>query len=265
MINESKLLNSIQLALDVAGLEPTVGTAADGTNSLISLLRAALAKEKDEKKQHLINAGISALSMIPFADVLKVLKIRKISKPATKAAIKGIRYGKHQAKGYKKYIDKDDIEEKDNYKKYIENSKFDTLYEQYSAYNNNEIEIELDFQDADTPEELLKYFKRAPSQIYDQLQEYFDPEKEEYILWVIVNYDDEKFNDKERLYDIFTKEISQHNPFDDFDNKLFEEGGFAFNTIYTLDTDEYARDIADYEAEARDPYGYRGLSKSDFL
>ena len=80
MINESKLLNSIQLALDVAGLEPTVGTAADGTNSLISLLRAALAKEKDEKKQHLINAGISALSMIPFADVLKVLKIRKISK-----------------------------------------------------------------------------------------------------------------------------------------------------------------------------------------
>ena len=132
MINEGKLLNKIQLALDVAGLEPTIGTFADGSNSLISLLRAAASKEKDSRKQHLINAGISAISLIPFADVIKLLKLRRLSKPATKAAIKGIRGVKTASKGYKNYSDGDDVNQlPDNeFKKYSENTKFGKLYEE---------------------------------------------------------------------------------------------------------------------------------------
>jgi len=87
----SKTLNTLQGALDIAGIEPTIGTAADGANTVISLLRAAAADEKDQQKKHMINAGISAVSMIPFADVIKLLKLRKVSKPATKLAVKGAR------------------------------------------------------------------------------------------------------------------------------------------------------------------------------
>lgn len=87
------MLDKVQTALDVAGIEPTVGTAADGANTIISLLRAAAAEEKDIKKKHLINAGISAVSMIPFADVVKLLKL----KPARKLAVKGARAAKKAA------------------------------------------------------------------------------------------------------------------------------------------------------------------------
>jgi len=86
-------LDKIQTALDVAGIEPTVGTAADGANAVISLLRAAAADEKDGKKKHLINAGISAVSMVPFADVVKIFKF----KPARKLAVKGARAVKKAA------------------------------------------------------------------------------------------------------------------------------------------------------------------------
>ena len=79
----SNLLNIIQTALDVAGLEPTIGTVADGANTLISGLRAATAKEPDEKKKHIINMGISAVSMLPFGDVAKLVKIRSLRKPVT--------------------------------------------------------------------------------------------------------------------------------------------------------------------------------------
>ena len=91
-------IDKLQGALDVAGLEPTVGTVADAGNSVISLLRAAIAKEKDQKKKHLLNAGISAVSLIPGADIIKALKLRKASKPLTKTAIKGIRAGQQAAK-----------------------------------------------------------------------------------------------------------------------------------------------------------------------
>ena len=91
IIIEEKAIDQIQTALDIAGLEPTVGSVADGANIIISLLRAAANKEKDKRKEHLINAGISAISLIPFADVIKLLKLRKIGKTATKAGISGAR------------------------------------------------------------------------------------------------------------------------------------------------------------------------------
>jgi len=124
VIEESfaKTLNVIQTALDVAGLEPTIGAFADGSNAVISALRAAASKEKDDRKKHLINAGISTLSIIPFADVLKIFKIRKLGVPATKAAIKGIRAGKVAAKGYKNYKD-------DGYEAQLK--KFDSEYKKY--------------------------------------------------------------------------------------------------------------------------------------
>ena len=91
---ESQALNVLQGALDIAGIEPTVGTLADGSNSLISLLRAAAAKTSDNRNKHLINAGISAISLIPFADLIKFTKLRHISKPLTKSAIAGARIAK---------------------------------------------------------------------------------------------------------------------------------------------------------------------------
>jgi hypothetical protein len=97
--NQSKL-DQLQAALDVAGFEPTIGTGADATNTVISGLRAALAKEPDERKKHLLNAGISAISLIPFADVIKLVNIRKLGKPATRLVTQGARnartWGKQQ-------------------------------------------------------------------------------------------------------------------------------------------------------------------------
>lgn len=93
VINEG-VIDSIQTALDIAGLDPSIGTVADGANSLISLLRSAIAKEPDQRKKHLLNAGISAVSMIPFADVIKALKLRnvpKLGKTLTKGAVAGAR------------------------------------------------------------------------------------------------------------------------------------------------------------------------------
>lgn len=94
-------IDKLQGALDIVGLEPTVGTVADAGNSVISLLRAALAKEKDQKKKHMINAGISAVSLIPGADIIKALKLRKLSKPLTKTAIGGLRAGREAAQKMK--------------------------------------------------------------------------------------------------------------------------------------------------------------------
>lgn len=118
----SEALNKIQIALDIAGLEPTIGILADGSNAIISTLRAVASKEKNTRKKHLINAGISALSVIPFGDVLKILKLRKVSKPATKLAIKGIKAGKVTAKGYKDYTSDHEHGKKfdSEYKRYLE-------------------------------------------------------------------------------------------------------------------------------------------------
>ena len=85
----SNNLDKLQLALDVAGIEPTVGMVADGANAIISTLRAAVAladKDNDTAKKHAINAGISAISLIPFADVVKLVKVRDLRKPAVMAA-----------------------------------------------------------------------------------------------------------------------------------------------------------------------------------
>jgi hypothetical protein len=90
-------IDKLQGALDVAGLEPTVGTIADAGNSVISLLRAALAKEKDQRKKHMINAGISAVSLIPGADLIKALKLKKLGKAPTKAVIGGLKAGRKAA------------------------------------------------------------------------------------------------------------------------------------------------------------------------
>ena len=80
-----------------------------------------MAKENDDRKRHLINAGISSLSMIPFGDVLKILKIRKLGKPATKMAIKGIRSGKLAARGYKDFKGKNKPEHNTSeYRKYLD-------------------------------------------------------------------------------------------------------------------------------------------------
>lgn len=99
-LEEMSKLDQLQAALDIIGFEPTVGTAADATNTVISSLRAALTKEPDQRKQHIINAGISAISLIPFADVIKLLKLRKLGKTPTRAAISGARnvktFGKQQ-------------------------------------------------------------------------------------------------------------------------------------------------------------------------
>lgn len=96
-------LDKFQAALDIAGIapDPLIGTTADGMNALISTLRAASAKTGDDRKKHLINAGISAISVIPMADVIKVLKLRHLSKPLTRLAIKGTRYGRDIQKLHK--------------------------------------------------------------------------------------------------------------------------------------------------------------------
>jgi hypothetical protein len=95
---EQNNLDKVQAALDIIGFDPIVGTAADATNTVISSLRAALSEETDERKKHIINAGISAISMIPFADVIKVAKLHKVNHTVAKAAVKGARavkdYGK---------------------------------------------------------------------------------------------------------------------------------------------------------------------------
>ena len=75
-------LDKLQVALDVIGFEPTVGTTADAANSVISALRSAAAiarRDGDTAKQH-------AISMVPFGDVAKIAKLRKLRKPAIKIA-----------------------------------------------------------------------------------------------------------------------------------------------------------------------------------
>lgn len=68
----SGMLDSVQTGLDGVGVvEPT--PFADGTNSIISLIRAATDPER--RGEHLTNAGISALGIIPYiGDLAKGLK-----------------------------------------------------------------------------------------------------------------------------------------------------------------------------------------------
>jgi len=98
-----KAIDTFQAALDIAGIapDPVIGTSADGINSMISLLRAKAAKTSDDRKKHLINAGISAISIIPMADIIKVLKLKQISRPLTKCTIHGCKYVRRLHKAHK--------------------------------------------------------------------------------------------------------------------------------------------------------------------
>ena len=96
-VNERVSLDTIQSALDIAGLEPTIGTGADIVNTIISGLRAAFSKTSDERNKHILNTAISGVSVLPFGDIMKLLKLRK-SKKVAKLAIKGARGLKSLAK-----------------------------------------------------------------------------------------------------------------------------------------------------------------------
>lgn len=95
-----KAIDALQAALDLAGLEQTMGIFADLSNTLIYSFRsakAALSGKNKVAKQHLLDAGISAIAILPFADVIKILRLRKVPKLA-KATIKGARATKNYAK-----------------------------------------------------------------------------------------------------------------------------------------------------------------------
>jgi hypothetical protein len=100
LLKEYNAVDALQNALDIIGIDPIIGTGADAANVLISTLRSALAKTSDEKQKHIINAGISAISLIPFADIIKLLKLRKSPKLA-KPAIAGARALKTAASSVK--------------------------------------------------------------------------------------------------------------------------------------------------------------------
>ncbi len=106
VVTESNAIDKLQGALDVVGFIPflAAGEVADASNTVISGLRAALAKEPDERKRHIINAGISAVSLLPFADVIKVLKLRKLGglgRTVAKKGIQGVRTARAYAKTQK--------------------------------------------------------------------------------------------------------------------------------------------------------------------
>lgn len=92
MLNESatlnKNLNKIQAALDIAGFVPTIGNVADALNVIVSGLRAAYSNTTDERKKHIINAGISAIFLVPFANIISFFGLRK-NKPLARYAISG--------------------------------------------------------------------------------------------------------------------------------------------------------------------------------
>ncbi len=78
-------LDKIQTTLDAVGVaEPT--PFADGSNAVISLVRAAT--EPGRRKEHLSNAAISAISVIPYVgDLAKASKYgSKAAKPTSTAA-----------------------------------------------------------------------------------------------------------------------------------------------------------------------------------
>lgn len=95
----NKFLDIVQTGLDIAGVEPTIGTGADAANGIISVLRAASTKEPDQRKKHLFNAAISVISLIPGADLVKLLKARKATRPLAKAALAGAKTLRSYKKG----------------------------------------------------------------------------------------------------------------------------------------------------------------------
>ena len=105
VIDRMTPMDKFQAALDIIGLDPsqTAGLVADSANLIISIGRFlfnALRGEKSEVKRHAINAAISAISIIPGADIVKVLKLRtlartgKAGKAAAKAGVGALRQAK---------------------------------------------------------------------------------------------------------------------------------------------------------------------------
>lgn len=83
--NKSSGMDAVQTALDAAGVvDPT--PIADGTNAVISLVRAGM--EPDRAGEHVKNAAISAVSAIPYVgDIAKAAKYGgKSTKASSKAA-----------------------------------------------------------------------------------------------------------------------------------------------------------------------------------
>lgn len=87
----SNLMDTFQLALDAIGVvDPT--PIADGANAAISLGRAFIT-DPERRKEHLQNAAISAVSMIPYVgDTAKIAKLPRAAKTVQRTAqtIRGV-------------------------------------------------------------------------------------------------------------------------------------------------------------------------------
>jgi len=81
-------LSGLKLALDVWGLEPTTGWVGDAASGTISLGQAIYKglSGKPGMANHLVDAAISAVSIIPFGDVVKLIKLKYGTKYAMIAA-----------------------------------------------------------------------------------------------------------------------------------------------------------------------------------
>ena len=74
----TKIVDTVQTALDFIGFEPTVGTVADATNTFISIVRALNAVKNDDipaRNKHLVLAAVRAISMVPAGDVAKFSRL----------------------------------------------------------------------------------------------------------------------------------------------------------------------------------------------
>jgi hypothetical protein len=87
---QNSVIDSTQKALDGAGVVgdavvPGAGVAADGTNAAISMVRAFT--DKENRGEHVKNAGISLVSMIPFLG--DIAKVGKYGAKATRGGSRG--------------------------------------------------------------------------------------------------------------------------------------------------------------------------------
>ena len=95
----SEFWNKIQAGLDLVGLEPSIGTAADIANTIISAVRVAFPGDEPRKK-HFGNMIISGISIVPFGDFAKLLKAKQYRELA-KVLVKGAKKGRQAAKAKK--------------------------------------------------------------------------------------------------------------------------------------------------------------------
>lgn len=93
---QNQTLDAVQAAMDVAGVADVSGVT-DGVNGVIYLLRAAA--DREHWPQHVLDATISFVSIIPFADLAKLLRAHKLTKPIAAATRLGGRQLQTYAKG----------------------------------------------------------------------------------------------------------------------------------------------------------------------